>query len=348
MSDQTTQPEEIPAGDGGNLEALSAAWDSAEAEQGEVQGSVEEAAPEPVAHGEERAAAEPEGVEPPEHWAPADKEIFKQADPVHQRWLMQRYKDMERGVNEKFQSLAEQRKQVERDIALADTARQHFAPITRMLATQGVDEAGAMRIASAWLQSYYSNPRATVQQLAQQAGISLNAASQALKQEAGQQQDQEIYDPQVRRIKQQLDALTQHTVQQQHAQQAAAYRLWQAQQQHVRENVKGEWASFREYKDESGRLVFPHADELKTEMAGLLTAQANGQYLVKDLQDAYQKALAMRPDLRAKEQAMATAADRVRKAKLAASAQVTGSGAAQGGFASWEDALGAAFNHVQT
>lgn len=132
-------------------------------------------------------------------------------------------------------------------------------------------------------------------------------------------------------------------LQQQDAARQQAFQALQHQQaEKVRTEVVSEIDQFRQQKDEHGRLLYPHYEKLKPKMAALMQAQGpDGSYLVNDLADAYQKAMALSPELQK------PADDKVKRARRAASGVSGGaSDMGGGGYESWRDAFAAYEAHV--
>ena len=202
-------------------------------------------------------------LEAPEHWAAADRETFNEQTPESQEWLLKRHKEMEGAMTRKSQEFASDKRQYD---AISDA----LSPYKAEFAAAGLDQAGAVRQLAGWHESLKTGGKETILRLAQMYNIDLD----------GEDHD-EFDDPALSGIKKELSALKQQTAQQQ--------ALAQQEQQN---QLQRQIDDFVAETDEAGTLKHPHFNTLYEDMTKLFSSG-----MANDLSDAYNKALALRPEL---------------------------------------------------
>lgn len=215
------------------------------------------------------AADEPKGEDVPEHWPEGRKQAYASIkDEEARKLVLEMSKDMEAAHTKRSQEVAEERRQI-------DSALEPLKPV---LEQHGLDSVSGVRELTKFyqdLQPYVKglqqNPKETIQMLARQYGVELD----------GLEADEYI-DPDVKALKDEIAQLKGFIGQQTQAQQQAEMQTYQ---QKVQE--------FANAKDESGEPKHPHFETVKKEMSRLL---AGG--LAASLEDAYERAVYLKPELR--------------------------------------------------
>lgn len=225
-------------------------------------------------------------LEAPEHWASADREVFNEQTPEAQEWLLKRHKEMEGNMTRKSQEFATDKRQFD---AISDA----LSPYRAEFAAAGLDNAGAVRQLASWHDSLRTGGKAAILQLANMYKIDMT------------EEDQDI-DPALASIQKELSTLKQQTTQ-------ATQRAQQDQQNQLSRVID----DFVKDTDETGKLKHPHFNDLHEDIIKLFNAG-----MVKDLPDAYNKALTLRPELAPKKVVKSVTkqdqAEKVKKAKKAA------------------------------
>lgn len=220
----------------------------------------------------------------PASMSTADAENFSKLPRELQSWIASREKD---------RNLAFQRKTYE----LANAARKY----------QGIDEAfsqidDALRLNGKTRETYinelitadkllHSHPQQAIQWLAQSKGIDLRQLTQQPEGDQGQpgQQFQQPMDPRFDQVFNQL-------------QQVQSYI--QNQQQSVTDQQKsaamGQIQQFRMATDEAGNKLYPYFDEVRTQMAPIVTAlEKKGVSGSEAMKQAYDAAIQLVPNVKA-------------------------------------------------
>jgi len=266
----------------------------AEEEVAEEVAEEEESTEDALDEDPEEDSEEEEALEPPQHWAADDRELFANLPKDGQEYLLRRHKDMEADYTRKTQEIALVRKK-------AEAFNEVFEPYRRELAINGLDEVSAVRQLLAIRDELRANPKATLTSLAKQYGVDF-------------QQEEEHIDPSVAALKNELESIKQEQ----------ARRDYEAQQQ-TQSDLEKQVDSFQNEKDAQGNLKHPHFADLRVDMGRLIQSG-----LAADMPEAYAKALAFRPELtpkKAESKPDESQKEKVRKAKKAA-AGVKSSGAA--------------------
>jgi uncharacterized protein YukE len=251
----------------------------------------EETEDEPEESDEEDSEEETEEVEeedkldPPEHWAAKDKELFSSQTKEAQTWLLERHKQMEGDYTRKAQEIAAIKR---RDDAIQDALK----PYEHEFARAGLDHAGAVRQLASWDTALRTGGKPALLKLAQAYNIDLD-----------EQEDQGYIDPQVSAIQNEVRSLKDLTTRQlQAAQQEKQQQIYQTIQQ------------FEQATDDKGNPAHPHFDALKDDITMLFQLGK-----AKDLGDAYNRALALHPELSTPQvQPKPDRVEKVRRAKKAA------------------------------
>ena len=230
------------------LEALDRGW----GEQEEALAAVEEAPVEtPEETPEEGVVAEipePEVLEAPEHWSDEDKETFNSLPEEARPLYLAKVTSLETGYNTKFESLADERKQLDAFKGFAEM----FTPDHReQLARMGTTPEGYVRSLIATHFQLQQNPQATLQQLAQQLGVTLGEAP------ALEEDDLDpVVNQRLKGIESQLQSLAENLTQTQQSQEEASQR-----------QIQETWQAFAGAKDDQGNVLYPNAEGLKTKIA---------------------------------------------------------------------------------
>ena len=258
----------------------------------------EEAVSDDTEEDEEPAEApEPSASAPPEHWSSADKDEFESLPDGARDFVLRRYKSMEGDYTEKTKAIAGDRARFEKlDHVLA--------PHREQFAQSGVDEAAAVAQLFQAQRYLQTQPVEALRWLAQTAGVDL---SQLGGSAANEEDPDEWVDPQVKQLQQRLN-------------QQESY-MASLQEQQARERETGflqQIQGFQHQKSADGELSHPHMEAVMPQMTGLLQSRQ-----ATSLQDAYDKAIWMVPEIRekvlssSKEQQTAEQTRRVKRAKRA-------------------------------
>lgn len=237
-------------------------------------------------------------LEPPAMWGKQYKELFSQiAQTPEQRayaeaWLNQ-WKETQGYITKRDQEFADYRKRL-------DPIYERIAPYEQYWAMQGMTaEQGVTQLLS-YAEALARDPAGMIPQLAQMYGVDLQQLVQ----------EQPYVDPEVAALKQQLAELQQ-----------AHYQREQYQQQEQHNRLIEEVRAFETAVDEQGNPKHPHFNRVFDRMIGL----ARGG-LAQSLQDAYEMAVSLDPELQAEitqQKAQAQAATQTAEAKRAVEASRT-------------------------
>lgn len=287
--------------EGGDIRAADSADDSEETGAEQDDGSVSEGdeaaelaadAEEPEGSGddgedddaEEHAASE-DSLTPPEHWSAADKEAFNEQPKEAQEWMLKRHKEIEGDYTRK-------RQQESAKVRIAEAVTDALEPYRQEFASAGLDEAGAVRQLASWHNALRTSPREAIHKLAATYGIDLTEPDI----------EDDITDPALRTIQQEVGSIKQSLSEQQ-----------QAAQQQALLSLQDTIQNFEKATDGEGKLLHPHFKELSDDMTLLFNMGK-----ATSLDDAYTIALRMRPDLVTQQQEKPKPkVDPVQKAKQA-------------------------------
>lgn len=234
-----------------------------EAQQQADEDTQEEESEEATDEAESEEEDQEPAVEPPQHWATQDKEMFANVPREAQDFLLRRHKEMEADYTRKTQEVAETRKKWE-------SVNSVLTPYRDVFARQGLDEAGAVRFLVGWKQYMDQDPRSAIMQLARDYGVDL-----------AQQEEQGYADPAVAPLYQEINQLKAREAQ----------RVQLAQQAETNALVE-KVNAFRDAKDAAGNPAHPHFETVKADMAALIQGgKAMG------LDDAYEMAIRLNPNI---------------------------------------------------
>lgn len=254
---------------------------------------------------EEESDDEP--IKAPEHWSAADRERFESLPDEAKDFVLERHKAMEGDYTRKTQELASIRKRGEALEEVIGPYRQEFQ-------LSGLDDVAAIRQLFTVHDALKRDPNQAIQWLAQTYGADLTSTD-----------DQNI-DPTVAELKRQIQQMRQE-------QQHQALTAQQRQQQEIESQIK----AFEEEKDADGSLKHPSFMDVQDDMAVLIQAGR-----ATDMEDAYQKAIRMRPDMfetiQKKQTEQAKQKEKAEKAKLAKRAKKAASGVKSSGAGVKKDA----------
>lgn len=237
-------------------------------------------------------------LEAPAMWKQAHRDIFGRfaGDPDRRELLaawQEQWKETEGAWTRKNQEFAEFRRN-------AEPLLQTVAPFTQYWAQQGLSPAQGVTQLMSYAQALESDPRGTLQQLAQMYGVDL----------AEMVAEQPYVDPQVAALQQQIAQLQQ-------ANQSREQSALQAQQNRIAQEIQ----AFQSAVDETGSPKAPHFERVFDTM---LTLAQLGK--ARDVQSAYDMAVRLDPALQAEitqQQAAQQAAAQAAAAKKALEASKT-------------------------
>mgnify|MGYP003649739890 FL=1 len=281
------QVESAPVEENEELEAAPVEPDETVSDDTDEVPETEEGTDEP----ETRASAAPE------HWSSDDKDEFEALPDEARDFVLRRYKNMEGDYTEKTKALADDRGRFEK-------LDQVLAPHREQFARSGVDEAAAVAQLLQAQKFLQTQPVEALRWLAKSAGVD---PSQLGDPAVNEEDPDEWVDPQVKQLQQRLN------------QQESYLASLQEQQNRERHTeFLGQVQGFHEEKTADGELAHPYMETVMSEMTGLLKSRQS-----TSLQDAYDKAIWMVPEVRekvlnsSKEQRTADQTRRVKRAKRA-------------------------------
>lgn len=233
--------------------------------------------PKDAVSGEAEKATETktQALEPPKHWADADKQLFAKAPPeIQARWLA-REAEQQKGLDGKFQEIAAFKRERE-------TLDEMFAPLARDLELRGISRPQFISSLLGAHKFLASEPQKAMRWLAEQYGVDLST----LNEQAQSNPQEEKLMREIHGLKSQVNG------------------FFSAQQQAEHQANLGKVETFAGAKDEKGNLLHPHFDEVAQDILALMK---NG---TKDLDAAYNKAVRMNDEVWTKVQAEKAAADK--------------------------------------
>lgn len=214
-------------------------------------------------------------LEAPKHWAEADKALFAKAPrEIQDRWIA-RETEQQKGLDEKFQSIA----QIKREREQLDEL---FKPLARDLELNGVTQTQFVSRLVGAHKYLVAEPDKAIRWLAEQYGVDLSKLNEQAQQNP---QDNQL-----------MKAV--------HGLETRVNGFVTAQQQQEHQANLGKVESFADAKDEKGQPLHPHFDEVAQDVLILMKA---GE---KDLNVAYSKAVRMNDGVWTKVQAEKQAADK--------------------------------------
>ncbi len=211
-------------------------------------------------------------VEPPQHWAAQDRELFGKLPPEGQKFLLDRHKAMEGDYTRRMQEIAPLRK-----------ASEQWQPYLQQI---GATPDQAFQ---ALIGAEYTLRNGTPEQK-QQALQKLAADYQIpLGQTAQPPATDEYVDPQVAALNQKLAQLEAWKTSREQAEQQYQRQQQERQQSELQSTI----TTFATETTDAGTPAHPHFEAVKETMAALI---GSGQ--APDLKTAYDMAVWARPDLR--------------------------------------------------
>lgn len=213
---------------------------------------------------EETDEEETEGgtIQPPEDWSEEWAAEFRKLPDEGRQVLLNAYRYQQADYTRKTQEIAEIRK------AIPDEMKQQ-------LQLKGVSEGQYIQSLTAADRYLRQSPKEAIEYLANSYGVDL-------KQFADDGSEDDLADPEVSRLRNEVTELRTRLQQRDQREQ-------QSQQATVNQQVQ----QFAEEKDESGKPRHPHFETVKPHMGALLSSGA-----AESLSDAYEQAIWARPDLR--------------------------------------------------
>lgn len=216
-----------------------------------------------------------ETVEPPKHWADADKALFAKAPKeIQQRWLA-RETEQQKGLDAKFQEIAGFKREREQLDEL-------FSPLSRDLELNGISRVDFTRRMLGVHNILRDDPKQAFRWLAEQYGFDLSTLN-----------EQEQQNPQLDKLMKGFQGLETRV-------NGFVSQQTQAEQKANLDKVEG----FATAKDDKGNLLRPHFDEVAADILLLVKSGA------KDLDAAYNKAIRLNDAVWQKVQAESKAAEK--------------------------------------
>lgn len=214
-------------------------------------------------------------LEPPKHWADADKQLFAKATPeIQQRWLA-REVEQQKGLDGKFQEIAAFKR--EREVL-----DEMFAPLARDLELRGISRPQFISSLLGAHKYLVAEPQKALRWLADQYGVDVST----LTEQAQSNPQEDMLMREIHGLKNQVNG------------------FFTAQQQAEHSVNLGKVETFAQAKDDKGNPLHPHFDEVAND---ILTLMKSG---TKDLDAAYNKAIRMNDEVWTKVQAEKAAADK--------------------------------------
>lgn len=299
-------------------------------EQPEAEASKPDEKPEKVEaadKGVDDEKSEDKPLDPPNRWTKKQKEWFAGLDPKFQAQLIEHDKHIQGDYTRKTQEMAQ--------------ARQRYGGIEEALAPRreewqrmGWDDTQAINNILQYWDFASQDPLNFIDHFARERGIDLASHFAPSTDEILQHLNQQgLVDDDVLSDRQNVQLPPQYTQQlEQLAQQQSALQnqlaqqqaLWSQQQNSAqeaeRQSLFDEISRFANQVDEQGKIKHEFFEDVRDDMSRLLKAD-----MAEDLTDAYEKAIALRPDVRerieetqaiARERQAAAEAERARKASL--------------------------------
>lgn len=255
-------------------------------------------------------APEAEEIELPKHWSAEERERWTKIPPEHRAALLDARKSLEAGYDEKFKTVAEERKQ----FARYQEIDRYLEPHRGRMRQIGVGEGEFIsRLLNAEAALHGPQKVETFRALAQTYGIDLGAL-------AGQQTEApSMMDPVAAQRIAELEARI-------HQLTGGLQGIYSSQAQTVQQTQQQQIAQFTDATDDKGQKLHPHVDRVLDEMIPIFSAKLSaGIPLDKALSEAYERATWAHPEVRgemiaaetARRAADAKAKQEVEKAKTA-------------------------------
>ena len=219
---------------------------------------------------EETEESQDTSLSAPENWNSEDREMFDSLPLNAKERLLKREKEMTADYTRKTQDLAENRKKFEALEGVLEPARQ-------MILSTGISEAEYVSRLIAADTALKQNPLMALKQIAQGLGVNLSSLNE--ENESGIFSEEQ--NPHIAQLQQEL--------------QTVRTELGNIRQTNIRAQTAQHEETintFASSKDQSGNLLYPHFEKVKTKMGALLKA---GE--AEDLTSAYNKAIRLDDDL---------------------------------------------------
>jgi hypothetical protein len=267
-------------------------------------------------------AKSPETFEPPQHWPEADRKTFAGLEPEAQAIIKRLARDLEAGSTRKSMELSDKVRYAEGISGAIDEA-------TRMqIRNSGMSDAQYVAYLNDRQRHASQDPVGYVRWAMQNLGVMPEhlglPTSPAAQQQPSPNHELEalLADPEVKRLKSELDQVKGIITEQQQAQLRAQqmYRMQAEQQLH------GMASQFRTSINDAGQPQYPHFDQVRTHMGALMDADPDLRQMPdgpEKMAKAYDMAMWARPDLRAslQEQEVSKRVAAAEKAREAARAK---------------------------
>lgn len=270
-----------------------------------------------------------DALEPPAKWSDQNKTYFKSLDPVGQKFLLEREKDVEGHLTKRTQELSETQKRYQK---LDDVLK----PFEAVAKQSGVELAPHIAQAMQYYTAFQRDPVSTLKALIQ--ANKLTPEALGLVDDGTDPTIRELRD-RAERTERELASLKQGTVQATESQYASQI------------------SAFKDAKDEAGAIKHPHFDSVRSLMAPLVDsgksleeAYAEVVWALPAYRESQLKATKEQSDKEAKKQAEKSRLDKLKKAKsaetLAPSDADRGNGVAK--FKGWEASLQESLNKLRS
>ena len=242
-----------------------------EEEEGELEkaASAPEKEPEPEEEIEEKKASAIESdIEPPEHWSVRDKEMFNKQGDEGKEFLLRRHKEMEASFTKKNQNFSE-------EIKFLKSFKDKLTPFEPYLKQNNIDPLQAFEnLLSTEMRLRNSSAEEKSNLLRQ---LALDYGAQYNPQDPEQPIDyqQQVYANELYNIKETLKRIEQDKI--------------ATEQNYYQKTID----SFASSKDENGKSKHPYFEDVKSDMAMLLSAGR-----AETLEEAYNQSIFLNPSLR--------------------------------------------------
>ena len=295
--------------------------------------SVETSTPAKVEEPAETEASEvqesQDALEPPEKWSDETKTYFRSLDPVGQKFLLEREKDVEGHLTKRTQELSETQKRYQK----LDDVLKPFETVARQ---SGVEIAPHVAQAMNAYMAFQRDPVSTLKSLIQ--------ANKLTAEQLGLVDDGT--DPTIRELRSELENTRREIA-----------SLKQGTVQATESQFVSQINAFKDAKDEGGAPKHPHFDRVRSLMAPLVDsgksleeAYAEVVWALPEYRETQMKATKEQSEKEAKKQAETARLNKLKNAKkaetLAPSDADKGSGKAA--HKSWESSLQETLNKLRS
>jgi len=269
-----------------------------------------------------------EALDAPQKWDKRYKEVFSGLAAVGddgvpayangrdvQQTMLDMYNEGQSYTTRVEQERAEIKNQLGQFHGYANEWNNALAPYQQMIAESGATPHAFARQAFGMAQAIKNDPQTAILRLAQQAGVDLRGALDGQEWQSPESKQGEA-------LAKRMDQWERGQQQQQiNAQRQALFQQRQQNDHTIR--------TFAEAKDESGELLHPHLDAVQDQMAMFIRGSSPRQAPM-ELDQAYDMACKLNPDLVQAEKAKSEVTEATRKAAVAAKATKAGERVKQG------------------